>query len=140
MSGRSCTVVLVGSDTAGREWITYEIVESWNRGMGVVGIRIHGLRDSLGRISSCGGNPFDHVAIDNGRKTLLSVVKCYTPAGTNSRQRYDWIKKHLANVLEEAIRIRRANKVESGAAPVAIPASRYKSDDHLTPSLTEVRW
>ena len=43
MKGRSCTVVLVGSNTAGRKWITYEIRQSWHQGMGVVGIRIHGL-------------------------------------------------------------------------------------------------
>ena len=28
--GRSCTVILVGSKTAGRKWITYEIKKSWN--------------------------------------------------------------------------------------------------------------
>ena len=44
MRGRSCTVVLVGSNTAGREYIDYEIVKSWNTGMGVVGIYIHGLQ------------------------------------------------------------------------------------------------
>ena len=45
MHGRSCTVVLVGTNTANRKWINYEIVESWKQGMGVVGIHVHGLRD-----------------------------------------------------------------------------------------------
>ena len=30
MRGRSCTVVLVGSNTAGRKWINHEIIKSWN--------------------------------------------------------------------------------------------------------------
>lgn len=33
MYGRSCTVVLVGSNTAGRKWINHEIIESWDSGM-----------------------------------------------------------------------------------------------------------
>ena len=34
MHGRSCTVVLVGTDTANRKWINHEIVKSWDDGMG----------------------------------------------------------------------------------------------------------
>ena len=30
MKGRTCTVILAGSDTANRKWINYEIVESWD--------------------------------------------------------------------------------------------------------------
>ena len=37
MHGRSCTIVLVGSNTAFRKWIDYEIITSWNEKMGVVG-------------------------------------------------------------------------------------------------------
>jgi hypothetical protein len=36
-------------------------------------------------------------------------VKCYNPAGATSKDRYDWIKTHLANAVEEAIRIRSEN-------------------------------
>ena len=109
MKGRSCTVVLVGSNTAGRKWINYEISQSWNQGMGVVGIRIHGLENSKGQTSTSGGNPFDHVTFTESKKKLSSVVKCYKPAGANSQERYAWIKKHLANAAEEAVTIRKAN-------------------------------
>jgi hypothetical protein len=54
MYGRSCTVVLVGADTANRKWINYEIVKSWDDSMGVVGIRIHGLKDSNQQTSTMG--------------------------------------------------------------------------------------
>src|SRR3989454_8788933 len=48
LSGRSCTVVLVGAETAYRKWVQHEIIESWNLTKGVVGIRIHNLKDSAG--------------------------------------------------------------------------------------------
>lgn len=108
MNGRSCTVVLVGANTANRKWINYEIVKSWNDGMGVVGIRIHGLKNSDGQTSTIGGNPFDYITLGRSKK-LSEIVKCYDPAGANSQERYDWIKTHLANYIEVAIRIRKEN-------------------------------
>lgn len=109
MEGRTCTVVLVGRDTADRKWINYEIVKSWNDGMGVVGIYIHGLRNFEGQISTKGANPFDYIIYGNTQKKLSSIVKCYNPAGNNSKERYAWIEKHIANAIEEAIKIRKAN-------------------------------
>jgi len=109
MNGRSCTVVLVGEKTANRKWINYEIVKSWDADMGVVGIRIHGLKNTDGNIAAAGGNPFDFVAHGPTKKKLSTIVKCYNPAGTNSKDRYAWIEKHLANAVEEAIEIRNAN-------------------------------
>ena len=109
MNGRSCTVVLVGEKTANRKWINYEIVQSWNEGMGVVGIYIHGIKNLDGNIASKGKNPFDVITYGNTTKKLSSIVKCYNPVGTNSKDRYAWIKKHLANVVEEAITIRNDN-------------------------------
>ena len=109
MDGRSCTVVLVGSTTANRKWINYEIVKSWDAGMGIVGIRIHGLKNLSGNISSAGTNPFDHVTHTPTKKKLSSIVKCYSPGGQNSKERYGWIRQHLENAVEEAIRIRKAN-------------------------------
>lgn len=109
MKGRSCTVVLVGEKTANRKWINYEIVKSWEAGTGVVGIRIHGLKDTDGNTAAMGDNPFDFVIHEPTKKKLSSIVKCYNPAGTNSKDRYAWISKHLANAVEEAIKIRNAN-------------------------------
>ena len=41
----SCVVVLVGSETADREWVTYEIERAWAQGKGLLGIYIHNLLD-----------------------------------------------------------------------------------------------
>lgn len=109
MKGRSCAVVLVGKDTANRKWINHEIVHAWNKGMGVVGIHIHGLKNSKGYISTKGSNPFAFITHGDSGNKLSTIVKCYNPAGSSSAERYAWIKKHLANAVEEAIRIRNAN-------------------------------
>jgi len=108
MQGRSCTVVLVGGETAGRKWINHEIIESWRQGMGIVGIRIHGITDRWERTSLAGQNPFDFLTFQDGSR-LSSVVKCYNPAGTTSQARYGWIRDNLSAAVEEAIRIRKAN-------------------------------
>ena len=109
MKGRSCTVVLIGSDTANRKWINYEIGRSWDQGMGVVGIYIHGLQNADGKTSKKGPNPFSYVDDDKTGKKLSSVLRCYDPAGSNSQERYAWIEKHLSNAVEEAVRIRKDN-------------------------------
>jgi len=109
MHGRSCTIVLVGENTANRKWINHEIVTSWRAGMGVVGIRIHGLKDLNGNMTKIGSNPFDYVTYVPTNKKLSSIVKCYTPAGSNSQERYAWIKKYLAGIVDEAVGIRGNN-------------------------------
>lgn len=109
MRGRTCAVVLVGTNTANRKWINYEIVKAWDDGLGVVGIHIHGLKDSAQATSTKGNNPFDYIGYGNTGKKLSSIVKCYNPAGSSSQECYAWIVKHLANAVEEAIKIRENN-------------------------------
>ena len=106
MSGRSCCVVLVGEMTAKRKWINYEIVKAWNDKKGVVGINIHGLKNAEGHISEKGANPFDSIVFGQDNKKLSTVVKCYNPQGTNSKDRYAWIEQYIGNAIEEAIKIR----------------------------------
>jgi hypothetical protein len=109
MEGKTCAIVLVGENTANRKWINHEIAEAWNRGLGVVGIRIHGLKNFDGETASQGGNPFDHVTLSASQKKLSSIVKCYNPSGADSKERYMWISKNLEAAVEEAIAIRKAN-------------------------------
>ncbi|WP_429089865.1 TIR domain-containing protein [Aeromonas rivipollensis] len=109
MYGKSCIVVLVGSDTADRKWINHEIVKGWDDGKGVVGIYIHGLKDSEGNTSTKGDNPFDYIKYGDTGKKLSTIVKCYNPTGSTSQEKYNWIKEHLADAVEEAITIRKNN-------------------------------
>src|SRR5258708_16971063 len=39
MKGRTCAVVLVGSQTASRQWVRYQIVKAWSDGLGGVDSR-----------------------------------------------------------------------------------------------------
>jgi hypothetical protein len=109
MKGRTCCIVLVGSATANRKWINHEIIKAWDSNLGVVGIYIHGLKNLAGETSTQGYNPFDYIGYGNTGKKLSSIVKCYNPAGTTSKDKYDWISKHLENAVQEAIDIRGKN-------------------------------
>ncbi|MGY4601396.1 hypothetical protein ACVWXL_009142 [Bradyrhizobium sp. GM22.5] len=109
MKGRPCAVILVGNATANRKWINYEIIKAWDSGLGLVGIHVHGLKDLDGNTAIKGNNPFDYIGFGNTGKKLSAIVRCYDPAGATSKDRYDWISKHLENAVEEAITIRGKN-------------------------------
>jgi hypothetical protein len=109
MMGKTCAVVLAGTGTANPKWINHEIIKAWDDGLGVVGIHIHGLKNLAGETSNKGDNPFDFIGYGSSGKKLSSIVKCYNPSGTTSKERYDWISTHLANAVEEAVKIRNNN-------------------------------
>ena len=73
MDGRSCTVALVGTNTADRKWIKHEIVKSWGDGMGVAGIHIHELENADQQVSAKGRNPFDVIGYGNTGEKLSSI-------------------------------------------------------------------
>ncbi len=102
--GRTCTVVLVGENTAGRKWINHEIIESWKKNMGVVGVCIHNLK-SFDKQSSKGRNPFDDLRF--GDKSFSSIVKLHDPPYSDSRQVYAHIADNMARWIEEGIAIRK---------------------------------
>lgn len=106
LDGRSCTIVLIGKETARRKWIDYEIKTSWNNGKGVLGIHIHNLKDANERQTTKGENPFSHFTMDRDNKSLSSIVKTYDPPYTDSKQVYAYIKSNISNWIEDAIKIR----------------------------------
>ena len=106
MSGRSCSVVLIGAGTANRKWINHEIVKSWNDGKGILGVYIHNMKNSQGNQASKGSNPFSYITMGDTDKKMSSVVKAYDPPYTASQNVYSHIKDNLADWLETAIDIR----------------------------------
>jgi len=89
LKGTSVTAVLIGSETASRPWVTYEIEKSIERGNGLLGVRIHGIRDQDSHRSKRGSVPkalngyrvydwhggsfgrwVEHAAIDAGKPCL----------------------------------------------------------------------
>jgi len=106
LAGRTCTVILIGANTAGRKWIDYEIRKSWNDGKGVVGIYIHNLKDLKGNQSTKGNDPFSGFTINDGGESLSNIVKKYNPPRTNSKAVYKYINDNISDWIEEAITIR----------------------------------
>jgi hypothetical protein len=109
LSGRSCTVVLIGSSTAGRKWINYEISKSWNDHKGVVGVYVNNLLDKDQKQSSKGGNPLASVPYGTDGAMLSRVAKAYDPPYSVSTNVYAFIRDNVAEWVEEAIRIRNNN-------------------------------
>ena len=106
LSGKSCAVVLVGGETASRPWVIHEIQEAWNAKKGVVGIRIHNLKNASGYTGTSGANPFDKLTMKKDDKKMSSIVNLYNPSGVTSTDVYNNIKNNIATWVEEAIKIR----------------------------------
>jgi len=104
LSGKSCAVVLIGSQTAGRKWINYEIETAWKEGKGLLGIYINNLKDLDSKQVFKGQNPFEAFKI--GTQNMASIVKVYDPPGQDSNLVYAYIKNNFSNWIEEAIAIR----------------------------------
>jgi hypothetical protein len=57
LHGTSVTVVCIGSQTAGRKFINYEIQKSIDRGNGILGVQIHHLKKFNEPIDPVGATP-----------------------------------------------------------------------------------
>lgn len=91
LNGTSVTVVLIGSQTANRPWINYEIIESTKCGNGVLGVYIHNVRDLNGRVTFPGSNPFDYLSWNNGSGAKLSTTyPTYDWVTNDGRRNLSW--------------------------------------------------
>lgn len=63
LENTSLTAVLVGSDTFSRRWVRYEIVKSMQRGNGLFGVHINGIRDKDRTTKPYGPNPFEYLSV-----------------------------------------------------------------------------
>ncbi|SOC50397.1 MTH538 TIR-like domain [Klenkia terrae] len=97
MAYKRGVIVLIGSQTASRPWVKYEIQKAWNAKKPLVGIRIHGLKNNNLRTSTAGPNPFAQISISNSTKTLADYVPVHDPAGRDSTQVYASIKNNVAS-------------------------------------------
>lgn len=92
LQGTSVTVVLIGSDTYNKKWINYEILSSYKRGNGLLGIYVHNIKNAKGEVSVKGENPFN--------KWDWSNTETGTP------KVYDWVKNdgynNIGKWIEEA--------------------------------------
>lgn len=57
----SVTAVLIGQGTANRRWVNYEIIKSFERGNGILGVHINRIKGKDAYIVSRGANPLDRL-------------------------------------------------------------------------------
>ena len=99
MNYKDCVIVLVGSETANRRWVKYEICKAWNDNRGLFGIYIHNLKDPRTGVCQKGPNPFDSIQLNNGQR-LSSYIKCYDPISWDA---YNDIARNIEQWVEDAI-------------------------------------
>lgn len=99
MKYKRCIIVLIGTDTANRPWVKYEIEKAWNEGKALLGIHIHNLKCPRTGTSRKGRNPFDEFSFNDGRK-LSSVVPCHDP---NPSSAYRDIANNIGSWIQSSI-------------------------------------
>lgn len=99
MRYRSCTVVLIGTQTSQRPWVDYEIRKAWADGKGVLGVYIHNLKCPRNGTTWKGANPFDNIGMSDGSR-MSQWVQCYDPPSWDA---YGNIRANLEAWVEEAI-------------------------------------
>lgn len=97
LEGTSVTAVLIGAETSGRKYVTYEIIKSHEKGNGLLGVYIHNIKDQDGDVDSRGKNPFDDIYIEeDGRRVYFPEMY----------PTYDWVYSKgydsFGNWVEEA--------------------------------------
>ncbi|MCR5561350.1 MAG: TIR domain-containing protein [Bacteroidales bacterium] len=102
MAKRSCIVVLIGATTSTRKWVKYEIEKAYELRKGIVGIYVHGLKDSQGNQTTKGANPFYNIYTDDGHR-LSNYVTAYDTNYVTSKYVYEDIEAHISDLIEEAI-------------------------------------
>ena len=78
LDGKSCAVVLIGTNTAGRKWIKHEIVKAWDAKKGVVGVYVHNLQNSEEKQDAKGTNPY-------GAKKRPRLGRCWSSLPSSLR-------------------------------------------------------
>jgi MTH538 TIR-like domain (DUF1863) len=79
LKGTSVTVALIGTETASREYVNYEITESHKKRNGMLGIYIHNLKDVDKKTDTKGSNPFDKWAFKDSDGNVVTYPT------------YDWV-------------------------------------------------
>jgi hypothetical protein len=100
LNGTSATIVLIGAETANRPYVHYEILESYERGNGLLCIQIHNMKNLDGGTDwFAGPNPFDNVEVAGGLFGTTSLssklrIPIYDWANGNGRVNIaTWIER-----------------------------------------------
>jgi len=119
----SVTVVLIGAQTAERDWVDYEIRQSWKRGNALLGLRIHGIKNQDTETDIPGANPFASIRLADGT-SLSSIIRVYDWVADNGRA-------NLGTWVESAFEAREEYTGETDLATEAA-ASVYGGATHVS--------
>lgn len=102
MKGKDCLVVLVGTNTAGRRWVKYEIKKAWEMGLGILAIHVHNLKDANKEQSKKGADPF--AGLTSGGRAITGKV--YDPPYSTSTYVYEDISNNIESLVKAAVKAR----------------------------------
>lgn len=102
MKYKEAVVVLIGPETADRKWVRYEIQKAWRDKRPLVGIYIHGLKDSDQKTAVRGKNPFELFEFSDSPRTFADYVPVYDPSGSDSKEVYSNIANNLSTWVASA--------------------------------------
>jgi MTH538 TIR-like domain (DUF1863) len=98
MKYKRCVVVLIGSDTANRPWVQYEIKKAWRERRGLVGVYVHNLKCPRTGTCAKGPNPFSYFNV--GGQSMASLVEVHDPSSWDA---YGDIASNMQNWVTNAI-------------------------------------
>lgn len=110
LKGTSVTVVLIGQRTWKRRWVKYEILQSYKRNNGILGIYVHGMKDERQQTSSRGRNPMADIEVTTehsflglfryqSKENLSDICPTYYWLDDDGRNNLtSWIEKAAASV------------------------------------------
>jgi hypothetical protein len=108
LKGCGVTVVLIGRYTSARPYVRYEIRTSHELGKGLLGVRIHRLKNQNGQTSPLGTNPFDEFYIEQPafpgapfmtNKYLSTIYPTYDWVNDNGYLNFtSWVEQAARNV------------------------------------------
>jgi len=90
LTGTSVTVVLIGAETNSRDYVKYELEQSWKKGNGILGIYIHQMKDSDGKTCTKGSNTFGPIFTNPDDDKKYFFERFLT---------YDWVDDDGCNKL-----------------------------------------
>ena len=96
LSGTSVTVVLVGSETCNRDYVRYELEQSWKRGNGILGIHIHQMKDSESKTDKKGDITFGDIFTNTSddKKYFFERFKVYDWVDDDGYNNLgDWVER-----------------------------------------------
>lgn len=133
LHGTSVTVVLIGNETAERDWVHYELKKSIERGNGIVGVKIHSLKNKEGSTDFSGTNPLKKLVVEEGDDvtTLSSIFPIYDWERDNGRENIgEWVEdaaqtsENLSREQQNSVRrretISEGLNVDAGAAIILL--------------------